>query len=83
MFYGNLHIKDKGGTMWVMSQALIDEAKKLAKVMPDDGEEIKALNFGERKNSVFMTPNEKLITVTNHFKMEGKVFYIGWGLKKN
>jgi len=70
--------------MRVMSSTLVTEAKEKAKKMLKSSDEILALNFGESKNSVFVTTNDSLLTaVTEYFELEGKIFYIGWGLKQN
>ena len=67
-----------------MSSTIVEEAKEKAKKMLKSGDAIPALNFGKSKNSVFVTTNDSLLTaVTEYFELEGKNFYIGWGLKQS
>ena len=68
--------------MIYMCPELIKDAKQVAAEMLKNGNEIQPVKFGDSIESVFVTTNHKRLIPNYAFELEGKTFFIGWGLKQ-
>lgn len=62
---------------WVTSSALINRAKKEAKICLETGETIRGVPFGRFEGLIFVSSDPDKVIATESFKEGGKDFFIG------
>lgn len=68
----------EGSMQWGVSQGLIEDAKREARLLIENGEKIRPVPFGDKDNFIFVTTDAGLVTGTDIFELDGKKFFVGW-----